>query len=50
MFLKADKDGSGTIDFEEFKRFMEETKTMFLKQMDSYICFQTILIFVNMTI
>jgi len=50
MFLKADKDGSGLIDFEEFKRFMEETKTMFLKQMDTYICFQTILIFVNITI
>jgi len=39
MFLKADADGSGTIDFEEFKTFMSETKTMFLMQMDTYIFF-----------
>lgn len=50
MFLKADKDGSNTIDFEEFKAFMAETKTMFLKQMDTYIFFQTILVVVNVTI
>jgi Ca2+-binding EF-hand superfamily protein len=39
MFLKADADGSGTIDFQEFKTFMSDTKTMFQSQMETYIFF-----------